>query len=268
LLEALTVAREYVVEGYVPCVWMDAGVLSFKLCDRSLDCEGCPLDRALRGQEAAGPFLAENHELEQGDYHEIPAGKGLPGFRLQRRFFYSPAHVWASVEDRGRLRLGLDDFAQQLLGPVYRVSLPEAGSQLTVRRPMAAVTNQIGAFSLRSPVEGEVVWTNQQLLTRPGLVNRAPHSLGSLLVIEPRDLQSALKDLRFGDDAENWLLEESEHLATSMLALLEARHPEVGETLPDGGSLSPELLKWMRSDPTFAAILERFLRPRNPKRGR
>lgn len=256
------------METFVPCVWMDAGVLSFKLCDRNLECENCLLDQALRGLVSAEAARLEAADQEAGEYDEIQAEPGLPGFRLQRRFFYSPGHVWATVESRGRLRLGLDDFAQQLLGPVYRVSLPEPGTVLGTRRPLASVITQIGEFSLTSPVEGRVVWTNQQLLTRPGLVNRAPHTLGSLMVVEPRDLQHSLRDLKFGEAAHEWLAEESQALSASLMALVEAGRPQVGDTLPDGGAPSPELLRWLRSEPTFVPVVERFLRFQPPNRKR
>lgn len=250
------------MENYLRCVWMDAGVLSFKLCDRGLACEDCPLDRALRGLElAAGSRLDSADSREEGEFVEVAGAPGLPDFRIQRHFFYAPSHVWAAVENDGRVRLGLDDFAQQLLGPVFRVVLPKPGSDVKRGDPLASFTNQIGAFQVESPLEGTVLWSNHQLLNRPGLVNRAPHSLGSLMVLEPTELSVALRNLKFGEKAQDWLAGESERLSASLLALIEARRPEVGETLQDGGTPSPELLRWMRSDPDFVKVVRRFLKP-------
>ncbi len=240
---------------------MDAGVLSFKLCERGLDCESCPLDRALRGLDA-DLARRESADREEGEYLEVQTAPYLPVFRVQRRFFYAPWHVWVSVESRGNLRLGLDDFGQQLLGPIYLVSLPEAGEMLTLRRPVASLTNQIATVSLRSPVEGRVVWTNEQLASRPSLVNRAPHTLGTFVLVEPTNLQASLRDLRFGEHAQQWLAHESRSLATTVAELLRSRRASsVGETLQDGGTPSSEALRWLRADPSFAPALERFLRP-------
>jgi hypothetical protein len=45
---------ELLPQGALPCVWMAAGLVAYKLCDRDLDCDGCPFDRAFRRMEAAG----------------------------------------------------------------------------------------------------------------------------------------------------------------------------------------------------------------------
>jgi glycine cleavage system H protein len=248
LLCTSLVAREPNPKAFIPCVWMDAGVVSFKLCERDLDCDSCPLDRALRGLEDR-PVRSEAPEREEGEYLEVQTAPHLPVFRLQRRFFYSPWHVWLSVESRGNLRVGLDDFAQQLLGPIYLVSLPEPGTVLSLRHPLVSVTNQLAVFSLRTPVEGRVVWTNGQLAGRPSLVNRAPHTLGSLMLVEPKDLQTTLRGLRYGEQAQKWLTHESQNLAAALSEMLQEQRPRaVGETL-----------QWLRTDPAFAAVLERFL---------
>ncbi|GAB4109626.1 MAG: hypothetical protein Kow001_09910 [Acidobacteriota bacterium] len=247
---------------------MDAGVVSFKLCERGLECETCPLDRALRGLDEH-PVRPETPEREEGEYLEVQTEPHLPAFRLQRRFFYSPWHVWVSVESKGNLRVGLDDFAQQLLGPIYLVSLPEPGTTLGVRSPLVSVTNQLAVFSLRTPVEGRVVWTNGQLANRPSLVNRAPHTLGSLMLVEPRDLQTTLRDLRYGEQAQIWLTRESQNLGAALAEMLRAQRPQaVGETLQDGGAPSPDALRWLRTDPAFTAVVERFLGLHPLTRGR
>lgn len=259
MLCTFLVAREPNPEGVVSCVWVDAGVVSFKLCERRLDCDSCALDRALRGLDDR-PIRPGTPESEDGEYLKVQTAPHMPAFRLQRRFFYAPWHVWVSVESRGNLRVGLDDFAQQLLGPIYLVSLPEPGTVLSLRRPLVSVTNQLAVFSLRTPVEGRVVWTNGQLTNRPSLVNRAPHTLGSLMLVEPRDLQTTLRDLRYGEQAQEWLTQESQSLAAALAELLQDQRPEeVGETLQDGGTPSPDALRWMRADPAFVAVLERFL---------
>jgi hypothetical protein len=50
--------------GVLPCVWMSAGLISFKLCDREGECEGCPFDRAMRGLPSLPPLAPASRKKE------------------------------------------------------------------------------------------------------------------------------------------------------------------------------------------------------------
>ncbi len=82
-------------EGAVPCVWMTAGLISWKLCDRDLECQSCPLDAALqcRSRRMDGARFRE---------HEPAPWK----FPEDRR--YNPSHSWIQRVDDDRVRFGVD----------------------------------------------------------------------------------------------------------------------------------------------------------------
>lgn len=53
-------------QGVLPCVWMSAGLVSFKLCDREGECEGCPFDRAMRGLPSGAPRARRSPSQRSG----------------------------------------------------------------------------------------------------------------------------------------------------------------------------------------------------------
>ena len=147
----------------LPCVWVSAGVLSYRLCDREYECEGCPLYQALRGGASAegmaagavlaAPVASSGVEDPVGRYlAELGSGCTL---RLDRA--YSADGLWMESEPEGALRIGLDDYTLRLLQPVDGVVLPRPGVWLGHGAPCAWVNRGRLAIALRCPVAGEVV---------------------------------------------------------------------------------------------------------------
>jgi glycine cleavage system H protein len=106
---------------------------------------------------------------------------------------YSKEHEWARVE-QGRVRVGVTDFAQDSLGDVVYVDLPEVGAAVEAGGPMGEVESTKSVSDVFSPVSGSVVETNALLSDRPELVNEQPYSDGWLVLIQPAD-PSALDSL-------------------------------------------------------------------------
>ena len=145
----------------LPCVWVTAGVLSYRLCDREFDCEACPLYLALRGGNAsaviAGGAPAPATGAANGD---DPVGRYLAGLgagcTLHLDRAYSADGLWMETTPAGEVRIGLDDYTLRLLQPVDDVVLPRIGSWLPHRAPCAWVYRGRLAIALRCPVAGEV----------------------------------------------------------------------------------------------------------------
>lgn len=87
---------------------------------------------------------------------------------------YTKEHEWIRVEgDTGAI--GITDFAQQQLGDVVYVELPEAGSTMTAGQVFGTIESVKAVSELFAPVTGEVVATNGDLKDRPDQVNSKPH---------------------------------------------------------------------------------------------
>lgn len=99
---------------------------------------------------------------------------------------YTKEHEWARVEG-GRVRVGITDYAQDALGDVVYVDLPEVGTALRAAEPFGEVESTKSVSDVYSPIEGKVVERNAMIDDRPELVNEQPYGDGWLVVVEPVD---------------------------------------------------------------------------------
>jgi glycine cleavage system H protein len=99
---------------------------------------------------------------------------------------YTKEHEWARAED-GRVRIGITDYAQDALGDVVYVDLPEAGTVLEKQRPFAEVESTKSVSDVYAPVDGTIVEKNPLVDERPELVNEQPYGDGWLVLVEPAD---------------------------------------------------------------------------------
>jgi glycine cleavage system H protein len=84
---------------------------------------------------------------------------------------YAPSHEWAHLENDQIVRVGITDFAQQELGDLVFIELPELGRKVTQNEQCAVVESVKTASDLFSPVSGEVVAVNESVVDEPELVN-------------------------------------------------------------------------------------------------
>jgi glycine cleavage system H protein len=99
---------------------------------------------------------------------------------------YSREHEWARAEN-GRIRVGITDFAQDALGDVVYVDLPELGTQVTGGQAFGEVESTKSVSDVFAPVSGTIVERNGALEERPELVNEQPYADGWLVAIDPSD---------------------------------------------------------------------------------
>jgi len=261
-------SMKIVPPGKKKCVWMEAGVVSYKLCDNNYDCPTCVYDHAMqtkvdRQKEAAltRPIEASPDQFTHSwvdNMMRLPASKRkcrymitgevdrkicpnayecgtcsfdrmmqqrlqaepLPvktpaevaGFELADGFYYHEGHTWARPEYGGRVRVGLDDFAQKLVGRLKRIDLPHIGHQLNQGETGFTVTRNGDTVGVLSPVDGIVSRVNDKILNNPELINRSPYEQGWLMIIEPTKLRKNLKGLYYGEEASSHIQAEKDRL--------------------------------------------------------
>jgi len=121
---------------------------------------------------------------------------------------YTQDHEWLRLEDDGSVTLGVTEHAQQALGELVYVELPEADREVDAGEACAVVESVKAASDVYSPLAGVVTAANDALAETPELVNDSPYGDGWLLQLRPADPQT-LEDLM---DAEAYarFLAESE----------------------------------------------------------
>ncbi|MFQ5754755.1 MAG: glycine cleavage system protein GcvH [Acidiferrobacterales bacterium] len=100
---------------------------------------------------------------------------------------YAKTHEWARLEDDGTVTVGISDRAQELLGDLVFVELPEAGTSVSAGKECAVVESVKAASDVYAPVAGEITETNAALADSPEIVNSDPYGEGWLFRIKPSD---------------------------------------------------------------------------------
>lgn len=100
---------------------------------------------------------------------------------------YTTDHEWVSVTDSGVLRVGITDYAQNSLGDIVFVQMPEAGTDVSAGDSIGEVESTKSVSDVLAPVDGTVVGRNERLDDSPELVNTDPYGEGWLYEMEASD---------------------------------------------------------------------------------
>ncbi|MEO6120977.1 MAG: glycine cleavage system protein GcvH, partial [Acidimicrobiales bacterium] len=103
---------------------------------------------------------------------------------------YTADHEWV-LEEEGRVRVGITHFAQDALGDVVFVQLPQVGAAVEAGGTFGEVESTKSVSDVYAPVSGEVVAVNTALVDAPQRLNEDPYGEGWIAVIEPSSTQSA-----------------------------------------------------------------------------
>jgi len=205
------------------CRHMLSGRVSVKYCVNDYDCEHCAYYRMIEDAGLAEPLSTVEQTL-------------VSGFAMARNYYYHAGHSWARVEYGGRVRVGLDDFASRLFGPLDALKLPGLGSTVGQGEPGFGMVRGDHAADCLSPVEGVVVAVNPRTGGSGPLSLDAPYDDGWLMVIEPVRMRGSLRNLFFEDESLAWMEDETQRL-TSMIS------DETGYPLSStGGRAIPDIL--------------------------
>lgn len=205
-----------------PCIWMSAGLLRYRLCDRAYDCAGCPLDAALRG-DTAWPTGASAEEAP-------PRALRFPEDRL-----YSTGHSWLQAGEGAVARAGLDALAAALVGaPSGLRALRDDGEEVPAGGAAVALDLAHGALALEAATSGTMLLINASAARDPRLVAEDPYGEGWLyeLVAGPAPPLALLDAEAARAQARHDLRHFGRRAA---LAMLEGAD-DAGATMGDGGA--------------------------------
>lgn len=107
---------------------------------------------------------------------------------------YTTQHEWAYVTESGTVRFGITDHAQDSLGDIVFVTLPDAGTTVTAGESCGEIESTKSVAEIYSPVSGDVATRNDVVETSPETINSDPYGLGWLAEVTPVD-PSALDGL-------------------------------------------------------------------------
>ncbi len=100
---------------------------------------------------------------------------------------YTKEHEWAKLEG-DKVKVGITDFAQDQLGDIVFVELPEIGAEFSKEEQFATVESVKAVSEVYMPLSGRIIEINNELEQSPELVNNSPYEKGWFVIVEPSDL--------------------------------------------------------------------------------
>jgi glycine cleavage system H protein len=147
-----------------------------------------------------------------GAVNDDPGQRNFRQCNLPANLYYHQGHSWVDREGPEVVRVGVDDFAQKLIGPLDFIDLPRVGAFLEQGEKGWTLGSDSAAIDLLSPVDGEVLEINQKALDDPKVVNRHPYGSGWLLKIRVPKMKGNTSNLLSGKLAAVWMKESIEAL--------------------------------------------------------
>ena len=124
-------------------------------------------------------------------------------FEVPENLYYHKEYLWAKVEG-DKVKIGMIDFAQKQLNDIVYVELPSAGDEVTQNEPFGTLESVKAVSDLIAPISGTIETVNEELESKPELLNEDPYGEGWLIIVAPTNLDAELKNILDFDAAVEW----------------------------------------------------------------
>jgi len=124
-------------------------------------------------------------------------------FEVPENLYYHKEYQWAKVES-GKVKIGIIDFAQKQLHDIVYVELPNVGDTITQNEPFGTLESVKAVSDLIAPVTGTIEAVNEELESKPELLNEDPYGEGWILTVVPTNLDADLKAILNFEAAVEW----------------------------------------------------------------
>jgi glycine cleavage system H lipoate-binding protein len=205
-----------------PCLHHMKGRIEFRACTHDYQCGNCEFDQYFSDQYTVHAVVRPVDVLD------------VKGFKLPHGYYLHRGHTWVKIEEGSTVRIGLDDFALRLLGPLDRVEAPLMGKQVEQDRDDILLSRSSNTARVQSPISGVVTDINPELREKGKLANDDPYTSGWVMRLHSDNLRRDLKNLMIGDQA-------SQYLDGEIDRLYEVIEEEAGPLAADGGYLGDDI---------------------------
>jgi glycine cleavage system H lipoate-binding protein len=183
-----------------PCLHHVKGRIRFKLCTNAYLCGSCEFDQYFYDEYTVHAVVRPVDVLE------------VEGFRMPQGYYLHNGHAWAKIEEGSSVRIGIDDFALRVLGPLDHVEAPLLGKVINQGESNVAVRRGEHCAKLLSPLSGVVTAVNPRLREQGNLANDDPYAEGWVLTLHPQNLREEIKSLMIADQSAEFLEQEVNRL--------------------------------------------------------
>ena len=232
-------------DGELRCVWMDAGITEFKLCDQEFRCETCSFNMNIAPQhrDSARPraqqdaaYTIDGRALTADALFNDILKKRLGSIRtmnVPRDRKYIRGQFWIQQNEPGNYHVGINHILANFFQPILSVVISKAPASIHRHDPFCWIILPGGAITLRSPIEAMITRFNPALQQKPNLLSAAPFDDGWIMEITTKS--KGLGNLASSTDSQRLtkrMLSNIEHIFMQTFQHLQ---PSAGTTLFDGG---------------------------------
>ena len=125
------------------------------------------------------------------------------GTEVREGLYYTKDFEWVKVEG-DKVSIGITDYAQKQLREIVYAELPTAGTAITQSTPYGTVESVKAVSDLIAPITGEILQINQEVQSKPELLNEDPYGKAWLLIVKPANLQAELANLMDFNKSVEW----------------------------------------------------------------
>jgi len=204
-----------------PCLHHMKRRIGFRACTNEYLCGNCEFDQYFDDQYAVHAVVKPVDVLD------------IDGFKIPQGFYLHKGHTWVKIEKDQTVRVGLDDFALRMLGPLDRIEAPLMGKEVKQDRADIIINRGEHEAKVLSPVSGVVTDINPSLREKGNLANEHPYSKGWVLRIHSNNLRDDIRRLMISGETKDFLKQEVGRL-----------YQVIEETVPlaaDGGHLGDDI---------------------------
>ena len=162
-----------------------------------------------------------------------PAEDFVYGFQLPTDRRYHPGHGWALRERKNLVRVGIDDFAARLAGKIDGIELPRPGQWIRQGQRSWKLFRGGSSTEMVSPIEGEVLEINPEVVNDPSLLRRDPYEAGWLMTVHVPDEEGTSRNFIPTDLIHGWMERVAGKLYARQPELCGAVAADAGEPVDD-----------------------------------
>jgi len=159
---------------------------------------------------------------------------------MPKGIFYDKTHTWAHMKKYGNVRVGVNDFLQHIVGDVTKVILRKNDEVVKRNDLLLSIIQNGKKIDLYSPINGRIVYSNNNLLKDSNLINVSPYEDGWVYEISPSDWEKDIKSMLMDKKAFKWIEDEFIRFKDFLSNTIK----EGDVVLQDGGEIKDNVLSY------------------------
>ncbi len=239
------VSYSVIPSGELRCVWMDAGIAGFKLCDQEFRCDSCEFNKSVTQQQTEKTLSLSQEDREPLSNNKAITAEGLfrrtlknnldglRSFEVPHDRMFTRSHFWIKQNEAGEYRIGINHIIANFFRPILNIVISKAPINIHKHDPFCWIILPSGAITLRSPLDAIISRFNPALHQKPNLLSTSPFEEGWIMEVSAKSkgLNGFISSVDSRQLMER-MLHNVEHSFTQAFRHL---HPTAGTTLFDGG---------------------------------